>query len=321
MSRALITGITGQDGYYLAQLLNEHGAEIWGTAQSVVLPAELNFVHAAPAADLTDQAGLDHVIATVQPDEIYHLAAQSSVAASWDGPVGTGDITGLGTVRLLESVRRQAPNARVFIASSSEIFGEPDHSPQNEETPIRPVSPYGAAKAYALHVARGYRQRHGLFVACGILYNHESPRRPTSFVTRKITSGAVAIARGEQTELRLGNLDAKRDWGFAGDYVRAMYLMLQQDLADDYVIATGEAHTVRDFCEIAFAQVGLDYRQYVVSDPAFWRPAEPVPLVGDAARLRESFGWSPEVTFESLVEMLVDADRAISVGSDHAAST
>jgi GDPmannose 4,6-dehydratase len=304
MRRALITGITGQDGWYLAQLLRQHGIEIWGSARNGQMPAELDFVHAAPPADLMDQESLNALVSRVQPDEVYHLAAQSSVAASWDDPVGTADVTGLGTARLLESIRLHAPDARVFIAVSSEIFGEPDHSPQNEQTPIRPVSPYGAAKAYSMHVARSYRQRRGMFVACGILYNHESPRRPLSFVSRKITAGAAAIARGEQTELRLGNLDAVRDWGFAGDYVRAMYLMLQQEEPDDFVIATGEGHTVREFCELAFNAVDLDYQDHVVSDPAYWRPAEPVPLIGDASKAARSLGWSSTVDLPGLVTRL-----------------
>lgn len=308
MRRALVTGITGQDGFYLATHLRDQGFEVWGTAHSASQPPELEFVHVVPATNLTDQRALDRVITSVQPDRIYHLAAQSSVAASWEHPVETGDVTGLGATRLLEAVRRFLPTARVFIASSSEIFGEPDSAPQDEQTTVRPVSPYGAAKAYALHIARGYRQRHGLFVACGILYNHESPRRPVSFVTRKITAGAVAIARGKRAELRLGNLDARRDWGYAGDYVKAMHLMLNHDQPDDFVIASGTAHSVRDFCDIAFTRVGLDYRDYVVTDPAFWRPAEATPLEGNSARIRQELGWTPQVSFRALVEMLVDAE-------------
>jgi GDPmannose 4,6-dehydratase len=199
------------------------------------------------------------------------------------------------------------PTARIFLASSSEIFGLPDTAPQNESTPIRPVSPYGAAKAYSHHLASIYR-RHGLYVAAGILYNHESPRRPKSFVTRKITQGAVSIARGEQSELRLGNLEARRDWGFAGDYVRAMRLMLQQPEPSDYVVATGETHSVRDFCQAAFARVGLDYQAYVVSDPTYWRPAEPIPLVGNFSRAQNTLGWAPSVSFDELVNLLVGAD-------------
>jgi len=308
MVTALITGIGGQDGVYLAQHLRDRGVEVWGLTRSGSLPPELSFVHATPSADIRNQQELEGAIAAAKPDEIYPLAAQSSVMASWDDPVGTGDITGLGTARLLEAVRRCAPSARVFVASSSEVFGEPDRSPQNETTPIRPASPYGAAKAYSHHLAHMYRRRHGLFVAVGILYNHESPRRPAAFVTRKIARGAVAIARGEQKELRLGNLEARRDWGYAGDYVRAMHLMLQQDEPSDYVIATGEAHTVRELCELAFARVGLDYRDYVRSDPALWRPAEPVPLVGDIGKARAELGWSPSMSFRQLVNLLIDAE-------------
>ena len=304
---ALITGITGQDGFYLANLLRGEGNEVWGLTRRGTLPPDLAFVRPTPPGDMRDQASIKRAIKVAAPDEIYHLAAQSSVAASWSDPTHTGDVTGLGTARLLEAVGQTAPKARIFLASSSEIFGLPDTAPQNESTPIRPVSPYGAAKAYSHHLASVYR-RHGLYVAAGILYNHESPRRAESFVTRKITQGAVSIARGERSELRLGNLEARRDWGFAGDYVRAMHLMLQQPEPDDYVIATGETHSVRDFCEVAFARVGLDYQAYVVSDPAYWRPAEPIPLVGDFSRAKNTLGWAPSVSFDELVNLLVAAD-------------
>jgi GDPmannose 4,6-dehydratase len=304
---ALITGITGQDGFYLANLLRGEGDEVWGLTRRGTLPPDLAFVRPTPPGDIRDQATIERAIKVAAPDEIYHLAAQSSVATSWSDPTHTGEITGLGTARLLEAVGQIVPKARIFLASSSEIFGLPDTAPQNESTPIRPVSPYGAAKAYSHHLASIYR-RHGLFVAAGILYNHESPRRPKSFVTRKITQGAVSIARGEQSELRLGNLEARRDWGFAGDYVRAMRLMLQQPEPSDYVVATGETHSVRDFCEAAFARVGLDYQAYVVSDPAYWRPAEPIPLVGDFSRAQNTLGWAPSVSFDELVNLLVAAD-------------
>jgi GDPmannose 4,6-dehydratase len=304
---ALITGITGQDGFYLANLLRGEGNEVWGLTRRGTLPPDLAFVRPTPPGDMRDQASIKRAITVAAPDEIYHLTAQSSVAASWSDPTHTGEITGLGTARLLEAVGQIVPKARIFLASSSEIFGLPDTAPQNESTPIRPVSPYGAAKAYSHHLASIYR-RHGLFVAAGILYNHESPRRPKSFVTRKITQGAVSIARGEQSELRLGNLEARRDWGFAGDYVRAMRLMLQQPEPSDYVVATGETHSVRDFCETAFARVGLDYQAYVVSDPAYWRPAEPIPLVGDFSRAQDTLGWAPSVSFDELVNLLVAAD-------------
>ena len=304
---ALITGITGQDGFYLANLLRGEGHEVWGLTRSGTLPPDLAFVRPTPPGDMRDQASIKRAIKVAAPDEIYHLAAQSSVAASWSDPTHTGEVTGLGTARLLDAVGQIAPKARIFLASSSEIFGLPDTAPQNESTPIRPVSPYGAAKAYSHHLASVYR-RHGLYVAAGILYNHESPRRAESFVTRKITQGAVSIARGERSELRLGNLEARRDWGFAGDYVRAMHLMLQQPEPGDYVIATGETHSVRDFCEVAFARVGLDYQAYVVSDPAYWRPAEPIPLVGDFSRAQNTLGWAPSVSFDELVNLLVAAD-------------
>jgi GDPmannose 4,6-dehydratase len=305
---ALITGITGQDGYYLARHLHELGTQVWGTSRSAAVPQDLDFVRLVQIADYADQKCLERAIEEANPDEIYHLAAQSSVAASWEDPVATGDITGLGTLRLLEAVRNVAPAARVFIASSSEIFGNPTHAPQNEQTAIRPTSPYGAAKAFAHHTAAMYRQRYNLFLAIGILYNHESPRRPPSFVTRKIVQGAVAIARGQQTELRLGNLDARRDWGFAGDYVRAMHLMLQQPAPGDYVVATGEMHSVREWCELAFTEVGLDYRVYVVSVQEFWRPAEKVPLVGDPTKVKQELGWSATTSFSNLVTTMVEAE-------------
>ncbi len=304
---ALITGITGQDGFYLANFLRGAGDEVWGLTRRGTLPPDLAFVRPTPPGDVRDQASMERAIKVAAPDEIYHLAAQSSVAASWSDPTHTGEVTGLGTARLFEAVGQIAPKARIFLASSSEIFGLPDMAPQNESTPIRPVSPYGAAKAYSHHLASIYR-RHGLYVAAGILYNHESPRRPESFVTRKITQGAVSIARGERSELRLGNLEARRDWGFAGDYVRAMHLMLQRPEPDDYVVATGQTHSVRDFCEAAFARVGLDYQAYVVSDPAYWRPAEPIPLVGDFSRAQNMLGWAPSVSFDELVNLLVAAD-------------
>jgi GDPmannose 4,6-dehydratase len=307
MAIALITGITGQDGYYLANLLREKGEEVWGLTRHGTLPPDLAFVRPTPPGDMRDQESIERAIKAAAPDEIYHLAAQSSVAASWSDPTHTGEVTGLGTARLLDAVGKVAPTARIFLASSSEIFGLPDTAPQNESTPVRPVTPYGAAKAYSHHLASVYR-RHGLYVAAGILFNHESPRRPKSFVTRKITQGAVAIARGKQSELRLGNLEARRDWGFAGDYVRAMHLMLQQPEPGDYVVATGQTHAVRDFCEAAFARVGLDYQPYVVSDPAYWRPAEPIPLVGDFSKAQKTLGWAPSISFDELVNLLVGAD-------------
>lgn len=309
MPRALVTGITGQDGSYLAEQLAAAGTEVWGLTRTGHLPPALAFARPAPA-DIRDQAALEAALRAAQPDEVYHLAAQSSVAASWDDPAATGDVTGLGTVRLLEAVRRVRPAARVLIASSSEVFGAPDHTPQDERTPLHPLSPYGAAKAYAHHAARLYRHHYGLFVAVAILYNHESPRRPASFVTRKITRGAVAIARGEQTGLVLGNLESQRDWGFAPDYTRAMRLILSQPEPDEFVIATGQGSRVRDWCERAFSHVGLDYRQHVTTDPALWRPAEPVPLVGNNSKARRLLGWTPSCTMPHLVDRLMEADLA-----------
>ena len=310
MGGALIVGITGQDGPYLAEALRADGTKVWGLARSGRVPPEVPFVRATPPADLRDQASLERAVAAACPSEVYHLAARSAVDRSWEEPAATGEVTGLGTARLLEAVRRAAPAARVFVASSSEVFGEPERAPQDEETPIRPVSPYGAAKAYAHHLAWIYRRRYGLHVAVGILYNHESPRRPSSFVSRKITRGAAAIAHGEQAELRLGNLDARRDWGFAGDYVRAMKLIVRHSPPEDWVVATGESHTVREWCERAFARVGLDYRDHVVVDPAFSRPAEPVPLVGDSGKARRLLGWSPSLSFPDLVDLMMDAELA-----------
>lgn len=310
MTVALITGITGQDGFYLAEQLAALGTEVWGVTRSGTLPPELGFVQPAPAADVRDQVALERALRTARPDEVYHLAARSSVGDSWEDPATTGDVTGLGTVRLLEAVRRARPEARVLIPSSSEIFGEPQHAPQDERTPIQPVSPYGAAKAYAHQLARIYRRRHGLYVAVAILYNHESPRRPASFVARKITRGAVAIARGEQSTLALGNLDAQRDWGYAPDYTRAMRLLLALPEPDEVVIATGQGHRVRDWCERAFGHLGLDYRQHVTSDPAFWRPSEPVPLVGESTKARHLLDWRPSCTFPQLVALMVEAELA-----------
>src|SRR5215212_5103833 len=307
---ALITGITGQDGFYLANLLRGEGDEVWGLTRRGTLPPDLAFVRSTPPGDVRDQASIERAIKVTAPNEIYHLAAQSSVAESWSDSTHTGEVTGLGTARLLDAVGQIAPKARIFLASSSEIFGLPDSAPQNESTPIRPVSPYGAAKAYSHHLASVYR-RHGLYVAAGILYNHESPRRPESFVTRKITQGAVSIARGERSELRLGNLEARRDWGFAGDYVRAMHLMLQQPEPGDYVVATGVTHSVREFCEAAFSTVGLAWEDHVVGDPAFYRPAEVDLLVGDASRARRELGWAPNIGFLELVTMMVEADVAL----------
>jgi GDPmannose 4,6-dehydratase len=310
MTRALVTGITGQDGFYLGRLLLAEGTEVWGLGRSSELPEELAGVHLAPAADLRDFDALRLAVATAQPDEVYHLAADTSVAGSWSDPGASIDVTAAGTARLLEAVRREAPRARVFLASSSEIFGLPDEAPQTEETPLRPVSPYGAAKACAFHLGQMFRQTFDMHVVSGILYNHESPRRPESFVSRKITAAAAAIANGSAGSVALGNLDSRRDWGDAEDTVRAMPLLLRHDTARDWIVATGTLHTVRDWCEIAFGHVGLDWRRHVTVDPAFWRPDSPVPLVGDARALRMMLGWTPQRSFAELVKHMVETDLA-----------
>ena len=312
MPSALITGVTGQDGSYLAELLLAKGYDVHG----VVRPGDgvpARPWSAAPRlrfleGDLLDQTALDDAVAAASPDEVYHLAADSVVQSSWDQPVRSSDVTALGAARVLEAVRRHAPAARFFNASSSEIFGAARESPQRETTPVAPRTPYGVAKAFGHFLTRSYREGLGLFAVSGVLYNHESPRRGPGFVTRKVTRAVAAISRGSQRELRLGDLDARRDWGFAGDYVDAMWRMLQADAPDDFVVGTGETHTVRELCELAFDAVGLDYRDHVVSDPAFRRPAETAVMVADASRARERLGWTPTVTFEQLVRRMVDAD-------------
>ncbi len=311
--RALITGITGQDGSYLAELLLEHGYEVYGLVRRSSsarleriehLTDRLRLVH----GDLLDQSSLVAALRAARPDEVYNLAAQSFVPTSWQEPVLTAEFTALGVTRLLEALRQVAPEARFYQASSSEIFGEARRSPQDEDTPFWPRSPYGVAKLYGHWITVNYRESYGLFACCGILFNHESPRRGPEFVTRKISLAAARIARGEQRELHLGNLDARRDWGFAGDYVQAMHLMLQRDQPRDYVVASGETHSVREFCERAFAEVGLDWREHVRSDPALLRPAEIGHLVGDASRARAELGWSPAIGFDELVRMMVRAE-------------
>jgi GDPmannose 4,6-dehydratase len=309
---ALITGVTGQDGSYLAELLLAKGYDVHG----VVRPGDgvpARPWSAAPRlrfleGDLLDQTALDDAVAAASPDEVYHLAADSVVQSSWDQPVRSSDVTALGAARVLEAVRRHAPAARFFNASSSEIFGAARESPQRETTPVAPRTPYGVAKAFGHFLTRSYREGLGLFAVSGVLYNHESPRRGPGFVTRKVTRAVAAISRGSQRELRLGDLDARRDWGFAGDYVDAMWRMLQADAPDDFVVGTGETHTVRELCELAFDAVGLDYRDHVVSDLAFRRPSETAVMVADASRARERLGWTPTVTFEQLVRRMVDAD-------------
>jgi GDPmannose 4,6-dehydratase len=315
MPTALITGITGQDGSYLAELLLEKGYRVVGVVRrSSTTPYE-RIAHLVDrvelvSADLLDQTSLTDAVSDVKPDEIYNLAAQSFVQTSWNQPVLTGEFTALGVTRVLEAMRKAAPKARFYQASSSEQFGKVVETPQRESTPFYPRSPYGVAKVYGHWITINYRESFNLYAVSGILFNHESPRRGLEFVTRKVTDGVARIKLGLQPSLRLGNLDAKRDWGFAGDYVEAMWRMLQQDEPDDYVVATGETHSVRELCEIAFASVGLDYRDHVVTDERFFRPAEVDLLVGDASKARAQLGWEPRVSFRALVEMMVEADLA-----------
>jgi GDPmannose 4,6-dehydratase len=313
MKRALITGITGQDGSYLADLLLEKDYEVFGMVRRAStenydriehLVGRVNLVQ----GDLLDPASLLAVLEETQPQEVYNLAAQSFVPTSWNQPVLTAEFTAVGVTRLLEAIRRIDPTIRVYQASSSEMFGKVREVPQNELTPFYPRSPYGVAKAYAHFITVNYRESYNLFAVSGILFNHESPRRGLEFVTRKITDGVARIKLGLTNELRLGDLDPKRDWGFAGDYVRAMWLMLQRDEPSDYVIATGETHAVREFVEHAFAHAGLDPAEYVRIDERFLRPAEVDHLVGDPAKAKAELGWEPEVSFRELVEMMVDAD-------------
>jgi GDPmannose 4,6-dehydratase len=311
--RALITGITGQDGSYLAELLLSKGYEVFGltrrlsTANYWRIEHLLDRIELIPG-DLLDQLSLIRVLERVRPRELYNLAAMSFVPASWDQPMLTGEFNSQGVTRVLEAVRVVDAGIRMYQASSSEMFGKVREVPQKESTPFYPRSPYGVSKVFAHYITVNYRESYNLFAVSGILFNHESPRRGLEFVTRKVTDGAARIKRGLATELKLGNLDAHRDWGFAGDYVRAMWQMLQQDKADDYVIATGESHSVRELVEIAFARVDLDWQQFVKLDPALIRPAEVDHLIGDASRAKSELGWAPSVDFKGLVEMMVDAD-------------
>jgi GDPmannose 4,6-dehydratase len=313
--RALITGITGQDGSYLAELLLQKGYAVHGVVRRASTETFERIAHLRDQvtlhqADLLDTMSLIEVLQTVGPDEVYNLAAMSFVPTSWRQPVLTAEFTGVSVTRVLDAVRVACPRARFYQASSSEMFGKVLETPQRETTPFYPRSPYGVAKVYGHYITVNYRESYGLFACSGILFNHESPRRGLEFVTRKVADGVARIKLGLARELRLGNLDAKRDWGFAGDYVRAMWLMLQQDAPDDYVVATGEAHTVGEFVETAFAHAGLDWRKYVVQDPAFIRPAEVDLLVGDPAKAGRLLGWKPEVSFTQLVRQMVDADVA-----------
>jgi GDPmannose 4,6-dehydratase len=312
--RALITGVTGQDGSYLAELLLEKGYEVHGMIRRASTESVERIQHLVGRitlvqADLLDQNSLVGALRDAQPTEVYNLAAQSFVPTSWRQPVLTAEFTAVGVTRVLEAIRAVDSQIRFYQASSSEMFGNTD-PPQNETTPFHPRSPYGVAKVYGHHITVNYRESYGLFAVSGMLFNHESPRRGIEFVTRKISDGVARIKLGLADELRLGNLDAKRDWGFAGDYVDAMWRMLQQDEAQDYVIATGEAHSVREFVETAFEHAGLNPDRHVVTDPAFVRPAEVDHLVGDASKARAELGWEPRVSFRELVEMMVDADLA-----------
>lgn len=313
MSVALITGITGQDGSYLAEFLLNKGYQVVGMVRRTstvdyqrIAPIQdqITIVH----GDLLDQGSLYAILDEYRPDEIYNLGGQSNVQLSWSQAVLTADSTALGVTRLLDCMHQVKSDARFYQASTSEIFGEAEESPQNERTRLNPRNPYGVAKVYGHLITGNYRRQHGLFAVSGILYNHESPRRGLDFVTRKITYGVAQIKLGLANELRLGNLDAQRDWGFAGDYVRAMWLMLQQDTPNDYVIGTGQGHTVRDFCQAAFAAVDLDYRDYVVEDERFYRAAEKFPLIADPTFAKEQMHWEPEVPFGELVQMMIEAD-------------
>ena len=310
---ALITGITGQDGSYLAELLLEKGYRVVGMVRRASTENFERIAHLRDKlelrqADLLDQLSLIDLLRDTEPDEVYNLAAQSFVPTSWLQPVLTTEFDAVGVTRLLEGIRLVAPKARFYQASSSEMFGKVRETPQRETTPFYPRSPYGVAKAYGHFITVNYRESYKLFACSGILFNHESPRRGREFVTRKVSDGVAAIKLGQAKELALGNLDARRDWGFAGDYVEGMWRMLQQPEPDDYVVATGEAHTVRDLVEIAFAYVGLDWREYVRADPALLRPAEVDTLIGDASKARRVLGWAPRVSFRGLVEMMVQAD-------------
>ena len=325
--RAIISGITGQDGSYLAELLLDKGYEVTGIVRRSSSPNLWRIEHLLDRitlrpADLLDQLSLVRVIQDVQPDEFYNLAAMSFVPASWDQPLLTGDFNSQGVTRLLEAVRQVNPKIRLYQASSSEMYGRVREVPQSEMTPFYPRSPYGVSKVFGHYITVNYRESYDMFAVSGILFNHESPRRGLEFVTRKVTDGVAKIKLGKADHLALGNLDAQRDWGFAGDYVRAMWLMLQQEAADDYVIATGVTHSVKHLVDTAFKHVGLDYQKYVRTEQRFIRPAEVDLLIGDASKAKAKLGWSSAVSFEQLVQMMVDADlERHSSGNAVAAST
>ncbi len=311
--RALITGISGQDGSYLADLLLQKGYEVYGVVRRssnerfdriAHIQDRVKLIH----ADLLDQVSLSKALERAQPAEVYNLAAQSFVPTSWEQPVLTAEFTAIGVSRMLEAIRAVCPKTKFYQASSSEMFGKVREIPQSEMTPFYPRSPYGVAKVYGHHITVNYRESYGLFAVSGILFNHESPRRGLEFVTRKITDGVARIKTGLAKELRMGNLDAKRDWGFAGDYVRAMWMMLQQKEPNDYVVATGVAHSVRDFADLAFKAAGMNYQDYIKVDQAFMRPAEVDTLLGTPEKAKRELGWKPEVSFEEMVRMMVEAD-------------
>ncbi len=314
LKTALITGITGQDGSYLAELLLGKGYRVVGMTRRTSTDVHERIQHIFEdiefvSGDLLDQTSITSIVDSVKPDEVYNLAAQSFVPTSWAQPVLTGEFTALGVTRVLEAIRSVNPKIKFYQASSSEMFGKVHEVPQSEKTPFYPRSPYGVAKVYGHWITINYRESYDMFAVSGILFNHESSRRGKEFVTRKISDAVARIKLGLQNDLLLGNLDAQRDWGFAGDYVRAMWLMLQQDLPDDYVVATGRTHTVREFCRIAFEVAGLDsYEKYVRTDPRFMRPAEVDLLIGDPSKAKRVLGWEPEVSFEQLVAMMVEAD-------------
>jgi GDPmannose 4,6-dehydratase len=320
--RALITGITGQDGSYLAELLLGKGYEVHGLVRrsSSINTHRIDHLYEDPHlphrhlilhyGDMSDGTHLSRIIDEIRPQEVYNLAAQSHVKVSFEAPEYTGDVDALGTVRLLDAIYHCDPAIRLYQASTSEMFGMVQETPQNERTPFRPRSPYGASKLYAHWVTVNYREAYGAFAVSGILFNHESPRRGETFVTRKITQAVARIAAGRQESVYLGNLDAKRDWGFAPDYVKAMWLMLQAEEPEDYVIATGQTHTVREFAELAFGHAALDWQKYVKVDPSYFRPTEVDLLLGDPTKAREKLGWEPEVTFQELVKLMVEADMA-----------
>ncbi|MBU6286892.1 MAG: GDP-mannose 4,6-dehydratase [Chloroflexi bacterium] len=321
MPRALVTGITGQDGSYLAEFLLDKGYDVYGLIRRSSVVTDQRIRHLIDRVelidgDLLDQLSLIKAMRTARPDEVYNLAAQSFVPTSWGQPVLTGEFTALGVTKMLEAVRVADWPVRFYQASSSEMFGKVQEVPQTENTPFYPRSPYGVAKVYGHWITVNYRESYNLYACSGILFNHESPRRGLEFAPRKIARAVARIKLGKQMEIRLGNLDARRDWGFAGDYVRAMWMMLQQDAPDDYVIATGETHSVAEFCELAFRRVGIDnWRDYIVIDPALLRPAEVDLLIGDPTKAREKLGWQPEVSFEGLVNLMVDADLAMEAQS------